>query len=92
MLQKLKRNNYVCSIWLNAYNAHPPQFLPIESGCNLDYECYRIKWFEGKASPTTVDEICNDNKDSDLEEETNSSSSSDSDLSEDDIDRFTVTR
>ena len=58
---------------------------------NLDNECYRIKCFEGKASPTTVDEICNDNQDSDLEEETNSSGS-DSDLSEADIDRFTVTR
>ena len=91
MLQTLKRTNYVCSIWLNAY-AHSPQFLPIESGWNLDNECYRIKWFEGKASPTTVTEICNDNQDSDLEEEINSSSSSDSDLSEDDIDRFTVTR
>ena len=95
MLQKLKRTNYVCSIWLNAYNAHPSQFLPIESGWNLDNECYRIKWFEGKASPTTVDEICSYNQDSDLEEENDSdleeetnssSSSSDSDLSEDDID------
>ena len=62
----------------------------LESGWNLDNEYYGIKWFEGKASPTTVDKICNDNQDSDLEEETNSSSSSD--LSEDDIDRFTVTR
>ena len=30
ILQKLRRTNYVCSVWLNAHEASPPKFLNVD--------------------------------------------------------------
>ena len=59
-LQKLRRTNYVCSVWLNAHKASPPKCLPSECGLVLQDGCYRLKWYDDEASPTTVEEICHD--------------------------------
>ena len=47
VLEKLKRTNYVCSIWLNAFGAHPPDFNPENCGWVMKEGAYKILWFEG---------------------------------------------
>ena len=56
--EKLKRTNYICSFWLHAFQAYPPQFSSENCGWALENETYVIKWFEGDISPTTVEDIC----------------------------------
>ena len=63
VLEKLKRTNYVCSIWLNAFEAYPPDFNPENCGWVMKEGAYRILWFEGDVSPTSVDGICHDDED-----------------------------
>ena len=46
--------NYVCSNWLNAHTAYTPNVLPTECGWVRQDGCYRLKWYDGKATPTTV--------------------------------------
>ena len=65
ILQKLRRTNY-CSVWLNAHKASPPTFLPSECGWVLQDDCYRLKWYDGEASPTTVEDICHDDSENDI--------------------------
>ena len=60
ILQKLRRTNYVCSVWLNAHNSSPPKCLPSECVWVVQDVCYRLKWYDGEASPTTVEDICHD--------------------------------
>ena len=63
ILQKLRRKNYVCSVWLKA---SPPTFLSSECGWVLQDDCYRLKWYDGEASPTTVEDICHDDSENDI--------------------------
>ena len=65
-LQKLRRKNYVCSVWLNAHEASQPKFLPSECGWVVQDDCYRLKWYDGEASPTTVEDICHDDSENDI--------------------------
>ena len=65
-LQKPRRTNYVCSIWLNAHEASPPNVLPSECGWVVLDDCYRLKWYDGEASPTTVEDICRDDSENDI--------------------------
>ena len=58
--------NYVCSVWLNAHKASPPKFLPSECGWVVQDDCYRLKWYDGEASPTTVEDICHDDSENDI--------------------------
>ena len=44
-------------IWLNAFEAHPPDFNPKNCGCVMKEGAYKILWFEGDVSPTSVDGI-----------------------------------
>ena len=59
ILKKL-RTKYVCSPWHNAHKASPPNCLPSECGWVVQDDCYRLKWYDGEASPTTVEDICHD--------------------------------
>ena len=34
--------------------ASPPKFLPSECRWVVQDDCYRLKWYDGEASPTTV--------------------------------------
>ena len=67
--EKLKRTNYICSLWLHAFQAYPPQFSPEDCGWTLKNETYDIKWFEGDISPTTVEDICQSMESENLDEE-----------------------
>ena len=66
ILQKLRRPNYVCSVWLNAHKASPPKCLPSECGWVVQDDYYRLKWYDGEASPTTVKGICHDDSENDI--------------------------
>ena len=66
ILHKLRRTNYVCSVWLNAQKASPPNSLPSECGWVVQDGCYRLKWYDGEASPATVEDICRDDSENDI--------------------------
>ena len=66
ILQKLSRTNYVRSVWLNAHKASLPNFLPSECGWVVQDDCYRLKWYDGEASATTVEDICHDDSENDI--------------------------
>ena len=70
VLEKLKRTNYVCSIWLDAFEAHPPDFNPENCGWVMKEGAYRILWFEGDVSPTSFDGICQQDYDGEDDETT----------------------
>ena len=55
--EKDKRTNYICSIWNSATIANPPNFQPKNCGWVLENDTFKIKWFEGKMSPSTVKTI-----------------------------------
>ena len=58
VLQKLKRTNFICSIWLSAFSPHPPGFDPENCGWLMQDGAYKIQWFEGHISPMSVEDIC----------------------------------
>ena len=66
ILQKLRRTNYVCSVWLNAHKASPPNSLPNECGWVVQDDCYILKWYHAEASPTTVKDICHDDSENNI--------------------------
>ena len=33
-----------------------------ECGWVVQDDCYRLKWYDGEASPTTVEDICHDDQ------------------------------
>ena len=45
---------------------HHQIFLLIECGWVVQDNCYRLKWYDGKASPTTVEDICRDDSQNDI--------------------------
>ena len=61
ILQKLRRTNYVCSVWLNAPKASIPKFLSSECGWVVQDDCYRLKWYDGE-----VEDICHDDSENDI--------------------------
>ena len=61
ILQKLRRTNYVCSVWLNAHKASIPKFLSSECGWVIQDDCYRLKWYDGE-----VEDICHDDSENDI--------------------------
>ena len=56
VLQKLKRTNFICSIWLNAFSPHPPGFNQENRGWLMQDGVYKILWFED-FSPMPVEDI-----------------------------------
>ena len=54
LLQKIKRSNFVTSIWKNALSPKPMQYRPIENGWFLENESYAIKWYEGQPVPADL--------------------------------------
>ena len=42
--------------------------LPHQSECGwvVQDDCDRLKWYDGKASPTSVDDICHDDSENDI--------------------------
>ena len=56
---KVEAQNFVCSIWLNAFSPHPPSFDPENCGWLIKNGAYKILWFED-VSPMSVEDICQD--------------------------------
>ena len=54
LMQKIKRTNYVCNIWLNATLPDPPECSPIELGWKLEDGKYVLHWFDGNHLPATI--------------------------------------
>ena len=85
--EKIKRTNYICSIWNNATMAHPPVFDAEKCGWKLEDGRYRIKWFEGDMSPASISEIAYDEGDqsSSIDENDDCSDYEDEILDESDV-------
>ena len=61
--EKIKRTNYICSIWNDTTMALPPVFDAEKCGWKLEDGRYRIKWFEGDMSSASISEIAYDEGD-----------------------------
>ena len=61
--EKIKRTNYIYSIWSNSAIANPPSFQPKNCGWVLQNGTFKIKWLAGEMSPNTVKIICPENED-----------------------------
>jgi hypothetical protein len=59
LANKIKRANYVASVWKNAGLVQPCTLSPEESGWILDDGSYKIKWFDGDQLPKSLCEILN---------------------------------
>ncbi|KAI9552234.1 hypothetical protein GHT06_022592 [Daphnia sinensis] len=84
LLQQIKRVNSICSIW---NQANPIVFPPHNNGWVMEDGKYSVYWFEGNATPPTLDDmVVGENVENSDDEETvcESHSSDDSDTSEED--------
>ena len=52
--EKIKRTNCIYTIWNNAARENPPNFQPKNCGWIPKNDTFKIKWFEGEMSPSTV--------------------------------------
>ena len=83
LLNKIRRTNYVATLWKKA-RVHQPCVLKAEDhGWKLNESAYRINWFEGEQLPQNIVDIL-DEKDPDSEEDSSiySESSDDSETEE----------
>ena len=55
LVQKIKRTNYVASVWRNADTSNPVKFSAHSNGWILLDGKYRLNWFDGDQIPA---EIC----------------------------------
>ncbi|XP_077272430.1 uncharacterized protein LOC143902993 [Temnothorax americanus] len=92
LFQQLMRVLYVSNIWCNAHLQFPSTFgNPDSYGWKLSEGTYSFHWFNGKAMPTTINEIVIENlNDEETEQQDNDQSiedektlSSDEDIDED---------
>lgn len=65
---KLKRTNQICSMWNNSTLIEPPFYSPLEHGWVLIGGKLQPQWSEGPQTPTSVDEMCLKDPQSNLEE------------------------
>ena len=54
-VEKLRRTHLVSWQWKNSRRHNPPVERHNESGWNLEYGMYRVKWFDGDASQRLLD-------------------------------------
>ena len=69
LLEKVKRSNYVCSVWESAKNANPPSHNPENCGWKLEEDRYTINWFDGDPSPSSLELVCEKDEEVDSENE-----------------------
>ena len=89
IIEKVKRTNYICSIWKNATHAHPPPYVPDNSGWTFDNGCFCLNWFVVDASPRNIDIILSqedDNINNSYAEDDESEYGRDSELENSDVD------
>ena len=86
--QQIRRTNYICFAWNNATNLNPVMPLAEGHGWKQQNGKYTINWFDGDATPRTLDDILEPNQSVDEEQEdegmSEEESSSDEEESEDD--------
>ena len=67
LLQKLKRTNYISNQWLASIVSDPPHMSPLDYGWKLEEEGYKIQWYEGNASPSSLDIVCREDDSDEVE-------------------------
>lgn len=87
--KKIQRTHMIARRWMSSVNPYPARENPLQSGWLLEENKYTIHWFEGDATPKTIDVICedddNEETDSDGEEnDMNDSDDSDEESSDED--------
>ena len=70
--QKILRTKFISHIWFSAFLPDPPSLSPEDYGWTLEDNCYRIKWFDGDATPAAIDMVCPDD---DIDDEASGSTS-----------------
>ena len=56
--EKLKRTKLVANLWMNATLPHLPALNPDEHGWKVDDNgTFGLSWFEGDATPASIEEI-----------------------------------
>lgn len=58
--KKIQRTHMIARRWMSSVNPYPSRENPLQSGWLLEENKYTIHWFEGDATPKTIDVICED--------------------------------
>ena len=60
LMQKMKRTHFVARQWLSTTSSCAPVMSPEDHGWKLVDGGYKLFWFEGDASPRSLDVVCDD--------------------------------
>ena len=56
--KKILQTTFISNTWHNAFNSNITPSFPGNFGWNLVEEKYKIQWFEGGVSPTSIKSVC----------------------------------
>ena len=59
LLNKVKRTKFIANIWMSSTEASPPNTSPLAFGWKLVNGNYKLVWFEGDPSPSSLDIFTN---------------------------------